>query len=71
MSDVNTMMAYGLSAEQAKAINDRATLGVDGLMALGFHSELAQIIVNGATTEQLMALGMSAELAKAVKAVIG
>lgn len=71
MADVDTMMKAGMNWRQATAVVDHATLGVDGLVALGFHPLLAQAIIDSDSTEQLMALGMPAKQAVEVKAVIG
>lgn len=72
MADVNTIMKAGMSWRKAKAVVDHATLGVDGLVALGFHPEMAKLIMATGTTTvgQLMALGMPAMLAVEVEAVI-
>lgn len=71
MADVDTMMKAGMNHRQAQAVVDHATLGVEGMMALGFAKELATVIIDSGTTEQLMAMGLPAMAAVEVKAVIG
>jgi hypothetical protein len=71
MANVNTMMSAGMNHRQAQAVVDHATLGVEGMMALGFSKGLAQVIIDSGTTEELMAMGLPAMAAVEVKAVIG
>lgn len=76
MASVNTMMTFGLSTEQAKAIVavKAATMGVDDLVGLGFQAHLASYIANfgsvAPTVNGLMALGMAPALAVDVEALI-
>lgn len=85
MTDIRTMMAYGLdggSAEMVAGIPARLnglggaelaaekTEATEDLMRLGMHAQLATVVVNNGTVPEMMHLGFQADLAEAVKAVV-
>lgn len=70
MADADSLVRCKMDPQLAKLING-GSYTVNDLVMMGVHAELATVIANQGTTEELMACGLPALLATEVKAVIG